>query len=107
TAPSGTFTHLRANTASIDVIQEHIVTDDSIIELDSGNTGDTRTSGVVAKYVSGAETKYTGLLRGSGGGFHLVDDNQLPDPDTDPATLAKADLTVKSLNTAGAIMPST
>src|SRR5690606_37374488 len=92
TAPNGTFTQLRANAASIDVIQEHIVTNDSIIELDSGNTGDSRTSGVVAKYVSGAaETKYAGLLRepGPGVGFHLVDDNKLPDPDTNPATLAK------------------
>ena len=107
TAPNGTFTQLRANTASIDVIQEHIVTNDSIIELDSGNTGDSRTSGITAKYVSGAETKYAGLLREAGGGFHLVDDNKLPDPDTNPATLAKADLAVKQLRTSGHILPST
>ena len=86
----------------MDKISEHIVTSDSIVEIDADNlASDTHTAGILVPYFSGG-VKYSGILRKPSNGWFLVENaGTKPDEKTDPAALTYSNLRCKDLYSSG------
>lgn len=95
TCKSVTADTLTANT-SITVNETEIK--DNIINISSGNTADTYTSGLMVECKQGGTLKHSALLRKAGGMHYLVGDTATTiTKSTDPATLVAGNLTLGTL----------